>query len=306
MTKSTRRRFLTKTSSAVAGTALIARMENRFATANSLTQEAETETKKSVNHSVCKWCYGGVSLEDLCVAGKDFGLQSVELLQPSDMEVLKKHGMTCAIATNAKAKASDGNEVGGISKAWNRLEYHEPLVEAYKKQITDAHIAGIKNVICFSGNRDGMDDEQGMKNCAVGIKKLMPLCEKLGMTLTMELLNSKVSHKDYMCDRTHWGVGLCNLVGSENFKLLYDIFHMQIMEGDVISTIRKNHQFISHYHTGGVPGRNEIDESQELYYPAIVRAILETGYEGFIGQEFIPKRKDKIASLKQGVTICDV
>ena len=151
-----------------------------------------------------------------------------------------------------------------------------------------------------------MDDEVGMQNCAAGIKRLMPLCEELGITLCMELLNSKRDHKDYMCDRTPWGVELCQQVGSDHFKLLYDIYHMQIMEGDVIATIREYHPFIGHYHTGGVPGRGEIDETQELNYPAIVRAIMETGYDGFIGQEFIPRRPDKIASLKQGVTICDV
>ena len=151
-----------------------------------------------------------------------------------------------------------------------------------------------------------MDDEQGLENCATGLKRLIPVAEKLGITLVMELLNSKVNHKDYMCDRTAWGVALCNKIGSENFKLLYDIYHMQIMEGDVIATIRANHPFISHYHTGGVPGRNEIDETQELYYPAIMRAIVETGYQGFVAQEFIPKRPDKLASLKQGVEICTV
>ena len=175
-----------------------------------------------------------------------------------------------------------------------------------RDSIKAAANAGIKNVICFSGNRRGMDNETGLKNCAAGIKRLMPLCEELDVTLSMELLNSKVNHKDYMCDRTPWGVELCQEVGSDNFKLLYDIYHMQIMEGDVIATIRKHHEFISHYHTGGVPGRNEIDDTQELNYPAIVKAILETGYDGFIGQEFIPKRADKLASLKQGVEICDV
>lgn len=301
-----RRRFLKQTSAAAAVVTVAASLENRLGAADLAAWDAAQETGQRVNHSVCKWCYKGISLEDLCAAGKKFGLQSVELLQPSDMEVLKKHGMTCAIATAAKAKAADGKNVGGIPNGWNRKPYHDVLVDAFEKQIKDAHKVGIKNVICFSGNRGGMDDEEGMKNCAEGLKRMMPLCEKLGMTLTMELLNSKVNHKDYMCDHTEWGVGLCEMIGSDNFKLLYDIYHMQIMEGDVIATIKKHHKHISHYHTGGVPGRGEIDETQELYYPAIIKAILETGYSGFIGQEFIPKREDKIASLKQGVTICDV
>jgi len=303
---SSRRGFLKKTSATMAVAAMAASMETRLAAEATASASAEQETGSKVNHSVCKWCYNGISLEDLCVAGKEFGLQSIELLQPSDFEVLKKHDMTCAIVTAATAKAADGKKVGGIPLGWNRPQYHDVLVEAFEKQIKDTNNVGGKNVICFSGNRDGMDDEEGMKNCAEGIKRLMPVCEKLGITLTMELLNSKVNHADYMCDHTEWGVGLCELVGSDNFKLLYDIYHMQIMEGDVISTIQKHHKHISHYHTGGVPGRNEIDETQELNYPAIIKAILETGYTGFIGQEFIPKRDDKIGSLKQGVEICSV
>lgn len=260
----------------------------------------------NVNHSVCKWCYSGVSLEDLCEAGKAFGLQSVELLQPEEIPTVQKFEMTCAMVSNPTAKAADGKNVGGISLAWNRTQYHDVLLEAYQVQIDKAVKAGVKNVICFSGNRDGMDDQQGIENCAAGLKKLMPIAEKAGVTITMELLNSKVDHGDYMCDHTGWGVELCQAIGSDNFKLLYDIYHMQIMEGDVMATIKRHHQYISHFHTGGVPGRNEIDESQELFYPAIMKAIVDTGYKGFVGQEFIPKRSDKLASLKQGVTICDV
>ena len=164
----------------------------------------------------------------------------------------------------------------------------------------------MNQIICFSGNRRGLDDEKGIENCAIGLKRLMPLAERYKVTLVMELLNSKVDHHDYQCDRTSWGAALCDKVGSDNFKLLYDIYHMQIMEGDVIATIRKYQKYISHYHTGGVPGRNEIDSSQELNYPAIMKAIVETGYKGFVAQEFIPKQKDKLASLSQGVKICDV
>ena len=196
--------------------------------------------------------------------------------------------------------------MGRIEKAWNRPEYHDTLVKIYEAHLKASAKVGAKQVICFSGNRDGMDDEVGMKNCADGLKRILPLAEKLGLTVVMELLNSKVNHKDYMCDHSAWGAGLCEMIGSENFKLLYDIYHMQIMEGDVIATIRKNHRYFSHYHTGGVPGRNEIDETQELYYPAIMRAIVATGYQGFVGQEFQPARKDVLASLRQGVEICDV
>jgi hydroxypyruvate isomerase len=301
-----RRKFLSQTTTAVGVIAASAALNQRLVAADDAAAEAEEKTGQRVNHSVCKWCYSGISLEDLCVAGKEFGLQSVELLQPADLATVQKHGLTCAITNGANVVAADGKKVGGIERGWNRPQYHDVLVPAFEKQISEAHNAGGKNVICFSGNREAMDDEDGMKNCADGIRRLMPHCEKLGMTLSMELLNSKVDHADYMCDHTQWGVGLCELVGSDHFKLLYDIYHMQIMEGDVIATIKKHHQHISHFHTGGVPGRHEIDETQELYYPAIVRAILETGYSGFIGQEFVPAREDKIGSLKQGVEICDV
>lgn len=259
-----------------------------------------------INHSVCKWCYNSIPLEDLCVAGKEFGLKSIELLMPEDFAVLKKHDMTCAMVSFPGGTTPSGVNVGGIERAFNRTEHHDTLVAAYEPHLKASAEVGAKQVICFSGNRDGMSDEQGLENCAAGIKRLIPLAEKLGITLVMELLNSKVNHKDYQCDHSAWGVELCKKVGSENFKLLYDIYHMQIMEGDVIATIQANHSYFSHYHTGGVPGRNEIDDTQELYYPAIMRAIADTGYKGFVGQEFIPKRPDKIASLKQGVEICSV
>ncbi len=194
----------------------------------------------------------------------------------------------------------------GIERGFNDPALHDELVKSFEEVIPQVAEAGYKQIICFSGNRRGLDDEQGIKNCAAGLKRLMPIAEKHNVIVCMELLNSKVNHKDYQCDHTAWGAALCEAVGSEQFKLLYDIYHMQIMEGDIIATIKKFHPYISHYHTGGVPGRNEIDETQELYYPAIMEAILETGYTGFVAQEFIPAREDKLASLKQGVNICDV
>jgi hydroxypyruvate isomerase len=164
---------------------------------------------------------------------------------------------------------------------------------------------GIPNVICMSGNRKGMSDEEGLANCTTGLKRVVGFAEEMKVTICMELLNSKVDHKDYMCDRTPWGVALVKKVGSPRFKLLYDIYHMQIMEGDVIRTIRDNKAYIGHYHTGGVPGRHEIDESQELHYPAIVKAILDTGYTGYLGQEYIPL-KQPVEALTLGFKICDV
>jgi hydroxypyruvate isomerase len=253
--------------------------------------------KGKVNHSVCRWCYNSIPLEDLCKAAKNIGLTSIELTGPDEWPVLKKYGLTSAMPNGAGM---------GIEKGFNDPKYHDELVASYEAIIPKVANAGLNQIICFSGNRNGLDDEKGIENCAIGLKRLMPIAEKHKVTIVMELLNSKVNHKDYQCDKTPWGAALCEAVGSERFKLLYDIYHMQIMEGDVIATIKKYNPYISHYHTGGVPGRNEIDESQELYYPAIMKAIVDTGFKGYVAQEFIPKREDKIASLKQGVEICDV
>jgi hydroxypyruvate isomerase len=289
--KITRRSAMTAAASLAA-----ASLQQRLAAA-----ESASGTRGRIRHSVCKCCYPKVSVEELAIAGKAMGLKSIELLGPGDWEMVRKHGLTCAITSNPVKEG-----LGGITKAFNRLEHHDTLVSAYEEWIPLAAKAGLKNVICFSGNRAGMDDATGLRNCAVGLKRLMGVCEKNQVTLVMELLNSRVDHADYMCDKSAWGVALCKEVGSESFKLLYDIYHMQIMEGDVIATIRKNHQYFAHYHTGGVPGRHEIDESQELNYPAILRAIAETGYKGFVAQEFIPARPDALGSLRQAIRLCDV
>jgi hydroxypyruvate isomerase len=260
-----------------------------------------------VRHSVCKWCYKGIPLETLCQAAKEIGLESIELLDPADFPTVQAHGLHCAMVSFPTIQGPGGVKIGPIPKGWNRLEHHDLLLQAYEPLMATSAAAGFKQVICFSGNREGMSDDQGLENCAIGLKRLMPKAEQLGVTLVMELLNSKVNHADYMCDHTAWGAALCERLGSTpHFKLLYDIYHMQIMEGDVIATIGKHHAHIAHYHTGGVPGRAEIDETQELNYPAIIRAIQATGYTGFLGQEFIPKREDKLASLKQAVSICTV
>lgn len=261
-------------------------------------EAADTATglKGRIHHSVCKWCYPKVELETLAQWGKENGLQSIELLETKEIPVIQKKGLTCAMVSGIP---------GGITKGLNRLENHDAIVEWFSNAAPQVSNLGCQNIICFSGNRNGLSDEEGIKNCAVGLKRLVPIAEKHHVTLVMELLNSKVDHKDYQCDHTGWGVELCKAVGSERFKLLYDIYHMQIMEGDVIATLKKSAPYIAHYHTGGVPGRHEIDDSQELYYPAIMKAIVDTGYKGFVAQEFIPTR-DPLTSLKQGVTLCDV
>jgi len=259
-------------------------------------EESAPKLKGRINHSVCRWCYGRIPLEELCKAAKAMGIKSVELVGPKEWPVVKQFGLTCAMSSVPGA---------GIPKGFNRMEHHDKLVKIYEEIIPLAAQAGLTNVICFSGNREGMDDEQGAKNCAVGLKRIMKLAEQHKVNVVMELLNSKKDHKDYQCDRTHWGVEVCKMVGSERCKLLYDIYHMQIMEGDLIDTITKNIQYIAHFHTGGVPGRNEIDETQEINYKAVMKAIAGTGYSGFVGQEFIPKR-DPLTSLRQAIEICDV
>ncbi|AQG80805.1 hydroxypyruvate isomerase family protein [Spirosoma montaniterrae] len=252
--------------------------------------------KGNINHSVCRWCYSKIPLEDLCKAAKDIGIKSIELTGPSEWPVLKKYGLTSALPQGAGL---------GIERGFNDPKLHDELVASYEAVFPKLKEAGLNTIICFSGNRRGMSDEEGAKNCATGLKRLMPSAEKYGITIIMELLNSKVDHKDYMCDHTAWGVDMCKQVGSPNIKLLYDIYHMQIMEGDIIRTIRQHKDYIGHYHTGGNPGRNEIDNTQEIYYPAVMKAIVETGFKGYVAQEFIPKR-DPLTSLKEAVLLCDV
>jgi hydroxypyruvate isomerase len=223
------------------------------------------------------------------------GYQSIELLTPNEVPTVKAAGLTCAVLSGACT----------IPDGFNRKENHERLEKQAREHIEFAASNDLPNVIIFSGNRRGMSDAEGLANCAESLKRLVGFAEQKKVTLIMELLNSKVDHGDYMCDHTAWGVELAKNVGSPRFKLLYDIYHMQIMEGDVIRTIRDNKDYIGHYHTGGNPGRHEIDETQELTYPAIVKAIIDTGYDGYLGQEYIPER-DPLASLEQGFRICDV
>ncbi|MCY3628594.1 MAG: TIM barrel protein [Bacteroidota bacterium] len=260
----------------------------------------ESHLRGRINHSVCKWCYPDYSVEELAQAAATMGLKSVELLEPDEWPILEKYGLVCAMPFGPVADGKDR-----LTDGFNEPTNHEWLVPMFIERIREVAEAGYDRVICFSGNRRGMEDAKGLENCVQGLKKIVPVAEQRGITLCMELLNSKVSHPDYMCDHTVWGVELCKQIGSEYFKLLYDIYHMQVMEGDVIRTIRDNHQFIGHYHTGGNPGRNEIDDSQELNYPAIMRAIVETGYTGFVGQEFVPTRTPLI-SLREAVRLCDV
>lgn len=261
-------------------------------------EPAKTQALKgNIRHAVCRWCYNDIPLEQFCAAARDMGISAIDLVGPKDWPMLKKYELDSSMCNGAEINLVDG---------WNDTAFHEKLIRNYSEMIPKVAEAGYKNLICFSGNRRGKDDETGWKNCTDGLKQVIGIAEKHGVTLVMELLNSKVNHKDYQCDKTSWGVELAKRIGSPNFKLLYDIYHMQIDEGDVISTIRKYHEFIGHYHTGGVPGRHEIDDTQELYYPAIMKAIVDTGFKGYVAQEFIPSWTDKLAALKKGIQICDV
>ncbi len=262
----------------------------------SATDRATTGEYKT-NHSTCLWCYNGIPIEELADRGKDIGLMSIELTTVDQWPILKERGLTCAMGTHKDFSIDTG---------WNDPKNHEMLQEQYTKVIRDAADHEIPSVIVMSGNRRGMSDYDGMRNCAVGLRPMVKLAEDAGVTLQMELLNSKVNHPDYMCDHTAWGAGLAEMIGSDRFKLLYDIYHMQIMEGDVIATIRQYQDYIGHYHTGGVPGRHEINDSQELNYPAIIRAIHETGFQGYVAQEYIPTYDDKIKALEEGLRICEV
>ena len=260
--------------------------------------KAPVKLKGNINHSVCRWCFDSIPFEEFCVSVKEIGIPAIDLVAPKDWPLLQKYGLYSSMCYPAGPVS--------LTDGFAESSFHAKLVPQYQDVIPLMVKAGYKDVICFSGSRRGMDDETGMNNCVKGLQQILPLAEKNGITIQMELLNSKVDHKDYMCDHTAWGVALCKKIGSPNFKLLYDIYHMQIDEGDVIRTIRDNNQYIGHYHTAGVPGRHEINESQELYYPAIMKAIVDTGFKGYVAQEFIPADKDKIASLQKAIIICDI
>ena len=279
----------------MAGAAVVA-AGKPFGTALAGVGVGQLPLKGNIHHSVSQWCYSDIPLEDFAKACKEMGIESIELLGEKEWPVVAKAGLKCAVGYATE---------WGIPKGFNRIGNHEKLIADFEAMIPKAAAAGVPNLICFSGNREGQNDNEGLINCAIGLRKLMPAAEKYGVTIIMELLNS-YGHKDYQCDKTTWGSALCEMVGSERLKLLYDIYHMQIMEGNIIENITTYSKYIGHIHTGGVPGRHELDDTQELYYPAIMKAIVKTGYKGFVGQEFVPAEKDKLASLRKCIQICDV
>ena len=253
--------------------------------------------KKKLRQSVCRWIYNGIPLEQFCEQVAAIGITAIDLLTPNEWQVPKKFGLVCSMAYGPKSMQ--------INHGLNRTEHHDQFVtecEALLPRIADA---GIPNMIVFSGNRGGQDDATGIQNCITGLKRVAELAEKVGVTLCFEYLNSKVDHKDYAFDKMAYGLEVCRAVASKRVKILYDIYHAQIMEGDVIRTLRDHIEHIGHFHTGGVPGRRDIDDTQELNYAAICRAILETPYDGFVAHEYLPKG-DPIATLAKAVKLCDV
>lgn len=260
-------------------------------------EETPFKLKGNINHGVCAWSMRPLSLEELCANIKKVGVGAIDLIGPKNWEILKKYDIHCSMCNGAEI---------GIPDGFNDPKFHDQLEKNYTEVIPLVAKAGYQNIIAFSGNRRGMDDETGLKNCEIGIKKILSLAEKHNVIITMELLNSRVDHKDYMCDKSAWGIELCKRISSENFKLLFDIYHMQIDEGDIIRTIRNNHQYFGHYHTAGNPGRNDLDDKQEIYYPPIMQAIADSGFKGYVSHEFIPKGEDKIAALGHAVQVCDV
>jgi len=256
--------------------------------------------KGRIKQSVCLWCYNGylkkakMDLDQFAAACAKLGLKSIELVGPDQWPTLKKHGLICAISNSHS-----------IGKGLNRVANHEECLAKVRKSIDETADAGFPNTITFSGNREGMDDQEGLANCVIGLKKIAPYAEKKKVTVCLEFLNS-IDHKDYMADSTKWCAELVRRVGSPRVKVLYDIYHAGMMKEDVLADIQKHHECWGHYHTGGLPGRNEIDDTQTLDYGKLMRAIAESGYQGYVGQEFIPKRPDALKSLAQAVAICDV
>ena len=259
-------------------------------------QNVPIRRKGQIKQSVSRWCYEKIPLDDLCAYAAQIGLKGVDLLGPEEYEIPGRHGLVCTMAY------AGGGE---IPSALNRVENHARIEEGFRKNIPLAAKAGVPNVITFSGNRAGMSDEEGAKNTIVGLNRVKKIAEDHGVTICMELLNSKVNHKDYMCDHTAWGVQVVQAVNSPRVKLLYDIYHMQIMEGDLVRTIQQNIQWLGHFHTGGVPGRHELDGTQEVQWDGVMRGIVAAKFQGYVAHEFVPAR-DPLTSLREAADLCDV
>ncbi len=250
-----------------------------------------------LKQSVSRWCYQNIPLDDLCAAAARMGLQGIDLLQPGEYETPRRHGLRCTMGYAA--------DIMTIPNGLNRRENHDAIEKAFRVGIPQAAKAGVPNVIAFSGNRRGMSDEEGAANAVAGLNRIKRIAEDNNVTICIELLNSKVDHADYMADHTAWGVRVAQEVASPHVKLLYDIYHMQIMEGDLIATIRKNIQWIGHLHTGGVPGRHNLDDTQEVNWQAVARSVADLNFQGYFAHEFVPVG-DPLTALAQAVKTCTV
>ena len=288
MRKFTRRRLL---ESSVAGIAAIA-----VPTTVASFDTAATARKGRIRQSVSRWCYEKIPLDQLCGYAAKIGLNGVDLLEVDEYEVPRRYGLICTMGY------AGGGEIG---KALNRTENHAAIEQAFRVNIPLAAKAGVPNVITFSGNRGGMGDDEGARNTIAGLNRVKKIGEDHGVNICIELLNSKRDHHDYMCDHTTWGARVVEEVNSPNVKLLYDIYHMQIMEGDLIDTIRQNIRWIGHFHTGGVPGRHELDGTQEVQWDGVMRGIADSGFKGYVAHEFVPSR-DPLVSLREAADLCDV
>ena len=279
-----------------AGSSVLA--SSAFATTSANASAAKL--KGQIRHSVSRWTYGDLSLDELCQLVQSLGFAAIDLVGPADWPTLKKYGIDASMCNGAELNLVDG---------WSNPKFHPELIQRYLTHIDLVADAGYKNLICFSGNAAGMDRETALQHAVTGLSQILPQAQKRGVVLQMELFNCKVDHPDDLADSSLWGIELCKRLNSAHFKLLYDIYHMQIMEGDIIRTIQNHHQYFGHYHTAGVPGRHEIDDSQELNYPAIAKAIVATGFSGYLAQEFIPTpatKQGRAQSLAQAIRICDV
>jgi hydroxypyruvate isomerase len=290
-----RRAMLLKTAGGLGAASIVALSDSSHA--GPLWQDSSgPRLKGRLKQSACRWCYRDIPLENLAKAAAEIGLKGIDLLNdPNDWPVVKKYGLIPTMTSGA----------GAIPDACNRKDLHDKLEKEFQANIPRAAENGIPNVITFSGNRKGMSDGEGLENTVTILNRVKGVAEKHNVTICMELLNSKVNHKDYMFDHTAWGVEVIKRVNSPRVKILYDIYHAQIMEGDIIRTIRENIQHIAHFHTGGNPGRNELDDSQELNWRTIAKTIADLNFQGYVAHEFVPKR-DPLTSLREAAILCDV
>jgi hydroxypyruvate isomerase len=261
------------------------------------TPQPRVVSRGRLKQSACRWCYREIPLPALAKAAAEMGLTALDLVDEGDWPILAEHGLVCSMGWKTSP--------GGIPDGLNDPRNHDAIVKGLIDTMPRAQKAGVPNLIAFFGNRKGMSDADAIKNCVAGLQRVKKAAEDSGITVCVELLNSKVDHKDYQGDRTAFGVEVVRQLESPRVRLLYDIYHMQIMEGDVIRTIRDNHPWIAHYHTGGVPGRHELDDTQELNWRTVARTIADTGFTGYVAHEFVPTR-DPLTSLREAIALCDV